>query len=469
MNRALAVAVVGALLMGSTATAAAEEISFTPGVSVVADADSPTGYTATFVYQSNSAEAVVLYSDTFYRWDEAAPAFTGDSGLNLNQVSEQDLAAYGHLPSDYAESYWTGGGSGSSRLSIPLEPVAGTDFWMTSLPLSSGAYVYNYMITTDGQTTARLDDPANPALVNTATGVRSLSSMVYVPYDAAKQGSGPYKDRSVELPRTDGRTGTVQTITYPSQAGEQRGMSVYLPYGYDPHRGEPYKVLYINMGNSGDQFGNELRWMNEGALPNIVDNLVAEGSTEPFIAVSMNYQDWQHDFSRIEPDVLNNVIPFVEANYNVSQERSGRAYAGLSMGAATTSKFYLNDPEVFSSYGIWSNGVIPTAEQLAEVSQWADQTDVHIALARWDFVTAGRDMSEIFSDNGIQHRFTEIPGGHDWEFWQLMLAEFIENTLWKTRPVDTVVESSAGPVLTPDESREVASRSKPAQLPKTGI
>ncbi len=419
-----------------------------PGVTVTADESSPTGYTATFVYRTSDPgiTGIVLYSDNFMLWDENAPQYTGESGLNLNNVSPEQRAQYGHLPNDYQENYWPGGGSGSSRLDLELQKIPGTDLWQTEVPLMSGAFTYNYQITKDGITTSRLDDPANPSLINTATGIRSLSSMVYVPYDP-KQGTGDYRDRSIELPRTDGETGTVETITYPSAEGTDRGMSVYLPYGYDADRAEQYNVLYINMGNSGDQFGNELRWMNEGALPNIVDNLVAQG-TEPFVAVSMNYQDWRHDFTRIEPDVVNNVLPFVESTYNVATDRDGRGYAGLSAGAGTTARFYLNHPDTFSQFGIWSNGVTPTEEQLAKIAEYEDSTTVHIALAKWDFVTAGRGMSDTLTANGIDHVFNEIPGGHDWEFWQLMLAEFAGEYLWAsdedpTLPVPVVPDTTA--------------------------
>ena len=418
-----------------------------PGVTVTADDASPTGYTATFVYQDAdpNLSKVVLYSDTFMLWDERAPQYTGGTnGMNLNNVSSADKAAYGHLPTDYSPTYWPGGGSASSRFSTALTRTPGTDLWTTQVPLMSGAFIYNYEITRNGVTTARHDDPANPALVNTATGVRSLSSLVYVPYNAAKQGTGPYRDRSLELPRTDGRKGTVQTITYPAVNGTNRGMSVYLPYGYSQNTTKPYNVLYINMGNSGDQFGNELRWMNEGALPNIVDNLVAQGH-EPFVAVSMNYQDWGHNFSRIEPDVLNNVLPFVESHYNVSTDRSGRGYAGLSAGAGTTARFYLNHPDVFSQFGIWSNGVNPTPEQLTKVAAYEDSTTVHIGMGKWDYVTAARPMDAVLTANGIDHTYLEIPGGHDWELWRLKFSTFAKNHLWHDRRGLPDLDDPAGP------------------------
>ena len=39
-------------------------------------------------------------------------------------------------------------------------------------------------------------------------------------------------------------------------------------------------MLYLSHGTSGDIYGDELRWMNEGAVANILDNLIAEGKTE---------------------------------------------------------------------------------------------------------------------------------------------------------------------------------------------
>lgn len=137
------------------------------------------------------------------------------------------------------------------------------------MPLSSGAFVYNFRVTAaNGDQIARLDDPSNPTMTNSATGIHSLSSMVYVPYDTTKQGTSEWADRSVELPQADaGKRGTVQTVSYIGADGTEHGLAVYLPAGYDANRTEPYKVLYLSHGTSGDIYGDELRWMNEGDVP----------------------------------------------------------------------------------------------------------------------------------------------------------------------------------------------------------
>lgn len=450
MKRVIAALALGAWLISSAGSAFAGVPAYTPGVTVAANQGSLTGYTATFVYRTSDPgiTKIMLYSDTFMLWDEQAPQYTGgNNGMNLNNVSAAYKAAYGHLPGDYKSSYWSGGGATGSRYTVDLVKVAGTDDWVATVDLPSGAWVYNYEITKNGVVTTRLDDPANPTITNTATGVSSVSSLAYVPYDAAKQGTGEYRDRSIELPRTDGKNGTLETITYPAADGTNRGMAVYLPHGYDRNRAEAYNVLVILFGNSGTQFGNELRWMNEGALQKILGNLFQQGH-KPFIAVSMNYQDWGHNFARIGPDVVDFVLPFMEARYNVAKDRAGRAVAGLSLGARSTAYFYLQRPDVFSQFGMWSFGVTPTAQELSLVSQYNNSTRVHIGVGKWDYLAlSGRTMHTTLEANGIRHEFTEIPGGHDWELWQNMLGKFARDLLWKLPacdgPADPLLTSSA--------------------------
>lgn len=266
---------------------------YAPGVTVEKDENSPTGYTVTFVYKEqksytskagltiNTAEnpltKVELYSDCFMLFDP--------DGGNAGSID----AALAATPYNYTAGLAPAGGNGDTTYYVELEKFA-DGRWGVQMPLSSGAFVYNFRVTAEnGDQIARLDDPSNPTMINEATGIRSLSSMVYVPYDADKQGTSTWADRSVELPQADAnKRGTVQTVSYTGADATEHGLAVYLPAGYDANRAEPYKVLYLSHGTSGDIYGDELRWMNEGAVANILDNLIAEGKTEPFIVVTMN-------------------------------------------------------------------------------------------------------------------------------------------------------------------------------------
>lgn len=429
---------------------------YNPGVTVEKDENSPTGYTVTFIYKEqksytsnagltiNTAEnpltKVELYSDCFMLFDPAS----GTAGS-----IDASLAS---TPYQYAAGLAPAGGNGDTTYYVELEKFA-DGRWGVQMPLSSGAFVYNFRVTAaNGDQIARLDDPINPTMTNSATGIRSLSSMVYVPYDAAKQGTSEWADRSVELPQADaGKRGTVQTVSYIGADGTEHGLAVYLPADYDANRTEPYKVLYLSHGTSGDIYGDELRWMNEGAVPNILDNLIAEGKTEPFIVVTMNNQQYGQGaghsgpnwkYSDIETDQIHYIMPYVESHYHVSTTAEGRAYAGLSMGGSTTSNMLMHHTELFGYYGVWSyanvdgsfGGVAGITDQSVRehLSSLTVKPKIMLAAGNWDFgqepvKTFGKNLSEL----GLDYTYLQVPAAHDWECWQLTFANAAENFLWK--------------------------------------
>lgn len=412
---------------------------YEPGVTVEKDENSPTGYTATFVFKEeetytakdgtvintaiNPLTKVELYSDCFMLFDPA------------NEATGAIDAALGVNPYQYKAGMAGAGGDGNTTCYIEMEEFE-DGYWGITVPLSSGAFVYNFRVTAaSGDQISRIDDPSNPTLVSEATGITSLSSMVYVPYDSDKMGTSRWADRSVELPAAKKDQGTVETISYVGADGTEHGLAVYLPTDYDADRAEPYKVLYLSHGASGDTYGNELRWMNEGAVANIMDNLIAEGKTESFVIVTMNNQEHGWSYAKIEDDQINYIMPCIENNYNVCTTPEGRAYAGLSMGGMTTSNMLINHSELFDYYGIWSYAnAAGVKDETVQQKLLARKDSLHImtAAGAWDFgrtpvITIGENLAEI----GIESSYLEVPAAHDWECWQLIFANAAENFFWK--------------------------------------
>ena len=56
-------------------------------------------------------------------------------------------------------------------------------------------------------------------------------------------------------------------------------------------------------------------------------------------------------------ELIDNVIPFVEKNYRVRQDRKSRAMCGLSMGGGQSFYIGLRSPEVFANVGVFSTGM----------------------------------------------------------------------------------------------------------------
>ena len=412
--------------------------AYEPGVTVEADENSPTGYTATFVYvEEDSYDGidgeigkVELYSDCFMLFD---PAVGEDGVLNADDAIP---------PEDYEAGLAPGGGDGSVTYYKEMTEFE-DGMWGAQLPLSSGAFVYNFRVT-DAENpenqVSRLDDPSNPTLENTVTGYHSLSSMVYVPYNEDTMGDGQWADRSLELPLDDeDQRGTVETVGYEGADGTVHGLAVYLPAGYDFYREEPYNVLYLSHGTSGDKYGDELRWMHEGAVANIMDNLIAQGKIEPFVVVTMNNQEFgvgpNWDYSLIEEDQIDYIMPYVEKHYNVSTEASGRAYAGLSMGGATTSNMLMYHPDLFSYYGIWSysnDGALQDEDVQDRLSALTEEPNIMLAYGKWDFgLPSVQNFGAGLDSLGMDYMELEVPAAHDWENWQLTYAYAAENFFWQ--------------------------------------
>ena len=385
----LAVAMMFSVMV--VAVSAVDDTAYVEGVTAIADPDSPTGYIARFVYRNAEAENVQI-----------------SSGLMSYVTSEsQDIryTPYEWEPGMFATGFpaWTADMT-----------KAGDDLWTIDVPLPSGAIAYEYLV--DGVKTY---DPANPPLIS-VTGRVADYSMCYMPFDAEKQ----TEDRSNRLPYEGEYKG--QTITRTYMDGEtERALTIYLPYNWDAGREEPYKVVYISHGGGGD----ELDWHNDGAVTNIMDNLIAKGITEPAIVVAMNNTDFGWDQEEIARNQFDNIMPLMENEYNASSDPDDRAYCGLSMGGITTSNMYVNYADEFGYLGVWS-----AAETGFDLSQYEGLEYPNLLLAGgcYDFgLPAVDSFGELLDAEGIDYSYYVANGGHSWNVWQDVYEKFAADILWK--------------------------------------
>lgn len=155
--------------------------------------------------------------------------------------------------------------------------------------------------------------------------------------------------------------GTVEMVEYDSKSvGTRRKMSVYTPPGYSKEK--KYPVLYLLHGIGGD----ETEWRRFASPEVILDNLIADGKATPMIIVMPNGRAQKDDrptgdiyshapaFEKFEKDLLDDVIPFIEAKYSVKSDREHRALAGLSMGGGQSLNFGLGNLDTFAWVGAFS-------------------------------------------------------------------------------------------------------------------
>ena len=95
-----------------------------------------------------------------------------------------------------------------------------------------------------------------------------------------------------------------------------------------------------------------------------MDNLIAEGKIKPFIIVMAYGLTNDFKFGTIgkftaeefEKVLVDELIPYVDANFLTKSDKWNRAMAGLSMGGMTTKLITLRRPEVFGYWGLLSGG-----------------------------------------------------------------------------------------------------------------
>jgi len=155
--------------------------------------------------------------------------------------------------------------------------------------------------------------------------------------------------------------GNVQEILFPSKStGTSRRAFVYTPPDYYKNDKKRYGVLYLQHG-----WGeNEYAWMNQGRANLIMDNLIAEGKIKPFIIVTTYGMTNDMKFGTIgsfdikpfQTVLIDELIPYVDANFRTLSDRGHRAMAGLSMGGMETKTITLANLDKFSHIGLFSGG-----------------------------------------------------------------------------------------------------------------
>ncbi|HEV8544286.1 MAG TPA: alpha/beta hydrolase-fold protein, partial [Verrucomicrobiae bacterium] len=185
-------------------------------------------------------------------------------------------------------------------------------------------------------------------------------------YGAGRWGSAveiPAKDRDFYSLKNVPH-GQLREIWYFSKSSNtNRHAFVYTPPGYDKDTKKRYPVLYLQHGAGEDETG----WGRQGNAGWIMDNLLAEGKTKPFI-IAMEFggnpfaagarrptnapptaasasgtnnaagpeRRPNFNFSAFEHALIDDFIPYIDANFRTIADQPHRAMAGLSMGGMQT-------------------------------------------------------------------------------------------------------------------------------------
>jgi enterochelin esterase-like enzyme len=289
------------------------------------------------------------------------------------------------------------------------------EVWSVTVgPVPAGVWEYSFQV--DG---LPMIDPGNPAIKPQREPRTSILHIA---------GEPPLLHDFQNVPH-----GVVRQHTYLSKSlGRVRELVVYTPPGYDQQTEARFPTLYLQHG-MGD---NQATWVAHGKAHWILDNLIAQGKAHPMVVVMMDghasiaqgMAGFQNNTTAFERDLLEDVMPFVEANYRVKTEAADRAIAGLSMGGGQSLTIGLNHLDKFAWVAGFSSAV-PSREAIASflddpAAANAKLKLLWIGVGKDDFLLQrNQEFIGMLKEKDIRHEWHLTDGTHSWPVWRLYLAD----------------------------------------------
>jgi putative tributyrin esterase len=233
--------------------------------------------------------------------------------------------------------------------------------------------------------------------------------------------------------------------------------NLYLPANYDEksQKDSRFAVVYLLHGLSG-HFDN---WQ-------VFAKLEAHAKNFKFIIVMPEGDNgWYTDSATISNDkyesyIVKELIPEIDKKFRTKALRQDRAIAGLSMGGYGALKFGFKYPDLFVLAGSFSGalGITDVTDKNSE--PWVSKSVMSVygeaesetrksndlfALVKLlsadqikklpfiyqdcgteDFlIKNNRDFVALLAEKKIPHEYRELPGVHDWKFWDSQVQEFL--------------------------------------------
>jgi putative tributyrin esterase len=239
-----------------------------------------------------------------------------------------------------------------------------------------------------------------------------------------------------------------------------------VQYQYPDKREKRFPVLYLLHGVT----GHSSDWIDRTRIALYATRY------DLFIVMIEGGNGWYTDSASVPADkyesyILQELVPDVEKRFRVSQERDGRAIAGLSMGGYGAFKFALKNPEMFAlaasmsgAFGAasWTQKDLPNSGPILDSilrtfgpvnSPTRAANDVfklvrnvpaeRISSLPFFYLDCGtedflfpfsRDLATLFVERKIPHEYRQLAGDHNWKYWDQQIEDILKLTARRLAP-----------------------------------
>ncbi len=267
-------------------------------------------------------------------------------------------------------------------------------------------------------------------------------------------------------PSIQAQSASVETVHLQSQlVNATLPYNVILPPDYRASSATRYPVLYLLHGFG----GHYSDWVTH---TNVADYAA---QYRMIVVMPEGNNGWYTDSTSVANDkyesyILKELIPDVQKRYRTIEARYGRAVAGLSMGGFGALKFGLKSPDSFVFVGslsgalaapAWTEDDLKNLKAIRDsvfgvfgpiASETRKANDIY-EIARG--LSAGRlgglpyfyldcgtedfliglnqQFAALLREKKIPHEYRELPGDHNWAYWDRQVPEVLEIAAQKMR------------------------------------
>jgi enterochelin esterase family protein len=322
--------------------------------------------------------------------------------------------------------------------------IGQTDLWIAYLELPEASRA-EYKIVLNGKDW--LVDPVNPN--TTFSGLTGVNNVVALPGFTVTDES--QKRRDVTPGTLDGSLSIASRYL-----GYTVNYWVYTPVGYENLKQLP--TLYVLDGND---FVDE----RMGALPNVLDNVIASGRIQPVLAVFVDERDPSNlQFNRREDEFLvhpvehaqfiaNELVPAIDRAYRTDPRPEARVVMGVSYGGLSAIFIAASQSNVFHNVAAFSpslwvldspqyltnprqvegtRSMLPPIQAATECGSDTSfqcprlpiKVFLTVGLAGWD-VGDFNDLVDTLKQQGYPVEFHQVREGHTWDHWRGLSDEML--------------------------------------------
>jgi enterochelin esterase-like enzyme len=201
---------------------------------------------------------------------------------------------------------------------------------------------------------------------------------------------------------------------------------IYTPPCYAANSDQRYPTLYLFHGANFDVD----QWDRVG-VDEAADRLIRSGVIAPLLVVmpqeTLFYRPSRTSFDEV---FLEELLPWVEANYRTLPDREHRAVGGLSRGGAWAVHFGLRYWQDFSRLGAHSAAAF--LEDAKVLDTWLEEIPVgelpriYLDIGDRDYLQESNTwLLDILNTYNLPHEFYVFPGYHEEAYWSAHVETYL--------------------------------------------